>query len=141
MFKIYTDGACKGNPGKGGWGAILIDGDVETVIKGFESNTTNNRMELLAVIEGLSAVVNSTAITLYSDSTYVVDGINKYLSGWVKRGWKNASGADPKNLDLWKRCQFQLVRHKVTAVWVKAHNGDPYNEQVDKIASNQCAYA
>lgn len=138
---IYTDGACKGNPGKGGWAAILISGDTEIVVKGYESNTTNNRMELLAVVEGLAALQNSSKVILYSDSTYVVDGITKYLNGWVKRGWKNASGVEPKNLDLWKRCQYQLSRHIVTAKWVKAHNGDTYNERVDKLASDQCAFA
>lgn len=133
--QLYTDGACRGNPGVGGYGAILIYGKHEKVIQGGERETTNNRMELMAAIEGLSALKEQCIVTLYSDSKYLVDA---YLSGWVenwrKRGWKKSDGA-LKNPELWQRLCELTDYHKVSFVWVKGHNGNPYNERCDALAT------
>ena len=133
--KIYTDGACRGNPGKGGWGAILVYGVYEKELSGGERETTNNRMELTAAIEGLSALKEPCEVTLYSDSKYLVDA---YLNGWVESwrsaGWRRGREA-LKNPDLWERLYSLTERHTVTFVWVKGHNGHDYNERCDRLAT------
>jgi ribonuclease HI len=136
--QIYTDGACRGNPGNGGWGAILVFGKYERELSGGERDTTNNRMELMAAISGLAALRESCKVTLYSDSKYLVDAFNKeWVISWEKAGWRR--GRDElKNPDLWKRL-VELVRaHEVEFVWVKGHNGHDYNERCDSLAT---AYA
>ena len=131
---LYTDGACRGNPGKGGWGAILVYGKHERELSGGERVTTNNRMELLAAIEGLSALKEPCAVTLYSDSKYLVDAFNEgWVYGWKNKGWKRGKD-ELKNPDLWARL-FDLVEtHRVNFVWVKGHNGHAYNERCDALA-------
>ena len=135
---LYTDGACRGNPGKGGWGAILVYGKHERELSGGEAETTNNRMELTAAIEGLSALKEPCAVKLYSDSKYIVDA---FLEGWVhswkKQGWRR--GRDElKNPDLWAKLYSLTEIHEVEFIWVKGHNGHDYNERCDKLAT---AYA
>ncbi|MBQ7660775.1 MAG: ribonuclease HI [Clostridia bacterium] len=133
--QIYTDGACKGNPGPGGYGAILVYGSAEKEFSGGEAETTNNRMELLAVITALSALKEPCAVTLTSDSKYVVDAVEKgWLAAWQKKGWKRADGKPALNADLWKRLLPLLETHKVAFVWVKGHAGHPYNERCDALA-------
>ena len=130
---LYTDGACRGNPGRGGWGAVLVYGKFEKELSGGERETTNNRMELTAAIEGLSALKEPCAVTLYSDSKYLVSA---YEEGWVY-SWEreNFRGGKVKNPDLWQK-MLELTRlHKVTFVWVKGHAGNPYNERCDKLAT------
>ena len=134
--KLYTDGACRGNPGKGGWGAILVYGKYEKEMSGGEALTTNNRMELLAAIEGLSALKEACEVTLYSDSKYLVDA---FLEGWVENwrrsGWKRGKD-ELKNPDLWAKL-YDLTRvHKVNFIWVKGHNGHSYNERCDQLATS-----
>jgi len=132
---IYTDGACKGNPGRGGWGTILVFGEHEKELSGGEANTTNNRMELMAVISGLEALKEPCAMTLTSDSKYLVDAIQKkWLENWQKRNWRKADGSPALNRDLWERLQKQLDRHEVTFRWIKGHAGHPYNERCDRLA-------
>ena len=132
--QIYTDGACSGNPGPGGWAAILVHGDTEKDISGHEKHTTNNRMEMMAAIQGLSALKNSCRVDLYTDSTYVKDGITKWLPGWKARGWKTADKKPVKNVDLWQMLEEAARPHQVEWHWVRGHNGHDYNERVDKIA-------
>ena len=133
---LYTDGACRGNPGKGGWGAILVYGKYERELCGGERETTNNRMELTAAIEGLSALREPCLVTLYSDSKYLIDAFEqKWVYGWEKANWR---AGKVKNPDLWQKL-LELTRvHKVTFVWVKGHNGHSYNERCDALAT---AYA
>ena len=133
---LYTDGACRGNPGKGGWGAILVYGKYEKELSGGERETTNNRMELTAAIEGLRALKEPCSVTLYSDSKYLVDAyLEGWIWGWEKTGFRNGK---VKNPDLWEK-MLELTRiHKVEFVWVKGHNGHSYNERCDALA---CAYA
>lgn len=132
---IYTDGACSGNPGAGGYCAILIFNDIEKVISGGESETTNNRMELLAVIEGLKALKEACSVDLYSDSQYVINAINeKWLENWTNANWKNSSKKDVKNVDLWQALIPLLSRHKVNFIKVKGHSDNEYNNRCDKIA-------
>lgn len=132
---IYTDGACSGNPGVGGYCAILIYNGKEKVVSGREENTTNNRMELVAVIEGLKALKESCAVNLYSDSQYVINAINeKWLDGWVKAGWRANSKNSVKNVDLWQALIPLLKRHNVTFIKVKGHSDNEYNNRCDKIA-------
>ena len=133
---IFTDGACKGNPGPGGWGAILRMGRHEKELSGGEPDTTNNRMELRAVIEGLNALIEPCKVDLYTDSKYVVDGITKWVHGWKKRGWINASKKPVRNDDLWHDLIEAELRHEVTWHWVKGHNGHPENERADRLASD-----
>lgn len=133
-IKIYTDGACSGNPGPGGWGAILHWNDHEKELSGGESETTNNRMELTAVIEGLAALKKPSEVTVYTDSKYVQNGINEWLPDWKKRGWVSASKKPVKNQDLWERIDFMIQIHKVEIIWVKGHSGHEMNERVDKLA-------
>jgi ribonuclease HI len=132
---IYTDGACSGNPGKGGWGAVLKFGDKEKHISGFEVETTNNRMELSGVIFALKALKESCEIELFSDSKYVLDGITKWIDGWKAKGWKTASKQQVKNQDLWVELDLERSRHKIEFTWVKGHNGDKYNEIADELAT------
>ena len=136
--EIFTDGACSGNPGAGGWGAILRYGAVEKELSGSEDATTNNRMELTAVIEALSALKKTCNIVLYTDSRYVMDGVNQWLPNWKQNGWKTANKKTPvKNIDLWQNLDSLLEKHKIKWVWVKGHNGHPENERVDKLARDQ----
>lgn len=135
----YTDGACSGNPGPGGWGALLIARDGNTVVKqrelsGGEAETTNNRMELLAAITALETLERDTALTIITDSVYVKDGITKWIHGWKARGWKTAAKKPVKNEDLWRRLDEATKRHDVTWEWVKGHAGHPENEKADELA-------
>lgn len=134
--EIFTDGACKGNPGKGGWGAILRMGEHEKELAGSDPATTNNRMELTAAIEALKALKRPCRVTLHTDSRYVIDGITKWVFGWQKNGWKNAAKKPVLNDDLWRELVAAVRPHKVEWVWVKGHDGHPENERADKLASN-----
>lgn len=133
---VFTDGACSGNPGPGGWGAILRFGDVEKELKGGEAHTTNNRMELMAAIQGLSALKRPCRVTLSTDSRYVLDGLTKWIHGWLKNGWKTADKKPVKNADLWQELLAAAKPHRVEWVWVKGHAGHPDNERADKLASD-----
>ena len=135
--ELYTDGACSGNPGPGGWGAILRFGEVEKELSGGERDTTNNRMELMAVIQGLEALKKPTQVAVYTDSKYVADGATQWLHGWKKRGWKNAGKEPVKNSTLWKRLDELLKQHQVTFNWVKGHAGHPENERCDALARGE----
>ncbi len=133
---IYTDGACKGNPGAGGWAAILEFEGKEKSLCGGEKLTTNNRMELIAAIEGLKALKMPCNVTLYSDSQYLVNAINKgWLEGWKKKGWRKADKSPVLNDDLWKQLDELLNTHNVSFVWVRGHDGHAYNERCDALAS------
>ncbi|SMX39824.1 ribonuclease HI [Octadecabacter ascidiaceicola] len=134
----YTDGACSGNPGPGGWGAVLIARDGDTVVKerelkGGEAHTTNNRMELLAAINALETLSSASTLTVVTDSSYVKDGITKWIYGWKAKGWKK-KGGEIKNIDLWQRLDEARLRHDVTWEWVKGHAGHPENERADELA-------
>ncbi|WP_298464515.1 ribonuclease HI [uncultured Erythrobacter sp.] len=133
--EIYTDGACKGNPGPGGWGVLLRMGKHEKELSGGEADTTNNRMEMMAVINGLSALIEPCQVDLYSDSKYVIDGITKWVEGWQRRGWINASKKPVRNADLWHELIEVVAKHEVEWHWVKGHSGHPENERVDQLAS------
>lgn len=137
--QIFTDGACKGNPGPGGWGVLLRMGPHEKELSGGEEDTTNNRMEMLAVIEGLNALIEPCTVELFSDSKYVIDGITKWVHGWKKRGWVNASKKPVRNSDLWHDLIEATARHEVSWNWVKGHAGHAENERVDKLASDAAA--
>ena len=131
---IYTDGACSGNPGPGGWAAILMHGDAKKEISGGEAETTNNRMELTAVIEALAALKEPCEVTLYSDSRYVVDAVNKgWLRSWQLKGWRK-KGGEVKNPDLWERLVPFLQKHRITFVWVKGHAENEFNSRCDELA-------
>jgi ribonuclease HI len=131
---IYTDGACSGNPGPGGWGALLRFGGNEKELSGAENPTTNNRMELMAAIEALKALKRPCAVDLYTDSKYVKDGITSWIFGWQKRGWKTADNKDVKNAELWQALLAATQRHQVAWHWVKGHAGHEENERVDALA-------
>jgi ribonuclease HI len=131
---LHTDGACSGNPGPGGWGAILVAGGQEKELCGGEAATTNNRMELMAVIVGLETLTRPCSVTVYSDSKYVIDGITGWIHGWKKRGWKKADGKPVLNADLWQRLDAARGRHQVSWQWVKGHAGDVMNERADALA-------
>ena len=133
--EIYTDGACKGNPGPGGWGALLVFGDVEKELCGGERDTTNNRMELMAAIEALTALKRSCQVSLTTDSQYVRKGITEWMVNWKKRGWKTAAKKPVKNADLWKALDEAAKRHEVEWKWVKGHSGHPGNERADDLAN------
>ena len=134
---LYTDGACRGNPGRGGWGAILVYEGIEKELCGGEAKTTNNRMELTAAIEGLKALKYPCEVTLCSDSKYLIDAIEKkWLVSWKKRGWKKSDGSKVLNVDLWEALESELSRHKVEFVWVRGHNGHDYNERCDELATS-----
>ena len=134
---IYTDGACKGNPGPGGWGVLLQSGETRKELYGGETGTTNNRMELMAVIQALEALKRPCAVTLYLDSQYVLKGITEWLPGWKAKGWRTASKQPVKNQELWQRLDDLLTRsgHVVDWRWVRGHNGDPGNERADALAN------
>ncbi len=135
---IYTDGACKCNPGPGGWGAVLVYGGVEKELSGGEAQTTNNRMELLAAINALEALKEPCEVTLTSDSKYMVDSIEKgWVYSWKAKGWKKADKSPALNPDLWERLLLLLEKHDVKLVWVKGHAGHPYNERCDALACEQ----
>lgn len=137
--ELFTDGACSGNPGPGGWGAILRYQGVEKELSGGEANTTNNRMELSAAIEGLAALKESCQVTLTSDSKYLTDGVAKgWARSWKRNGWRKADKKPALNADLWDRLLTQLDRHDVKIVWVKGHAGHPENERCDALAVAQC---
>ncbi|MBV8605623.1 MAG: ribonuclease HI [Pelomonas sp.] len=138
---VYTDGACKGNPGPGGWGAWLRAGEHEKELCGGEPNTTNNRMELTAVIEALASLKRSCAVTIYTDSEYVKKGMTEWISGWQRRGWKTADGKPVKNADLWTRLDALAKLHALEWRWVKGHAGDPGNERADALANQGVAKA
>ena len=133
--QIFTDGACRGNPGPGGWGALLRFGGEEKTLFGGEQDTTNNRMELTAVIEALGALKRPCDVTLTSDSTYVLKGIQEWMPNWKKRGWKTACKKPVKNVDLWKKLDVLIVEHKIDWQWVKGHSGHPENELADQLAN------
>ncbi|TJZ73317.1 ribonuclease HI [Chitiniphilus eburneus] len=138
-LEIYTDGACKGNPGPGGWGALMRYVSPEQVqekeLFGGESQTTNNRMELMAVIESLAALKRPCALTLYTDSQYVKNGIETWIHNWKKNGWKTADKKPVKNSDLWQRLDTEVHKHQVTWRWVKGHAGHEFNERADQLAN------
>jgi ribonuclease HI len=132
---IYTDGACKGNPGPGGWGGWISFGEQEKRICGGENDTTNNRMELSGAIEGLKALTEACKVTLYTDSSYVQKGITQWLAGWKKKGWKTASKQPVKNKDLWQALDDECQRHDIEWKWVKGHAGIKGNEIADELAN------
>ena len=134
MYVIFTDGACSGNPGPGGWGARLEGPDGVTELKGGEASTTNNRMELLAAIEALASLPDGAQVTLTTDSTYVKEGISSWIHNWKKRGWKTAAKKPVKNVDLWQALDAQNARHTIDWQWVKGHAGHPGNERADELA-------
>ena len=133
--EIYTDGACRGNPGPGGWGVLLRAGDVEKELWGGEPDTTNNRMELLAAIRGLEALKRPSRVLLTTDSEYVRKGITEWIDGWKARGWKTAARSPVKNQDLWQCLETLTSRHEVEWRWVKGHSGHPENERADSLAN------
>jgi ribonuclease HI len=133
--EIFTDGACKGNPGPGGWGALLRMGRHEKELSGSEPSTTNNRMEMTAVIRALEALIEPCEVILHSDSRYVIDGMTKWIHGWQKKGWVSSSRKPVRNEDLWHELIEAAARHKITWQWVKGHDGHVENERVDKLAS------
>ena len=135
LVEIFTDGACRGNPGPGGWGAVLRYKDNEKELYGGEAHTTNNRMELLAAIEALSSLKEPCTVNITTDSQYVKNGINEWISNWKKRGWKTADKKPVKNIDLWQRLDEQVNRHKVMWHWVRGHTGHPENERADALAN------
>lgn len=135
QVEIYTDGACRGNPGPGGWGAILMYGEKRKEIFGGEHQTTNNRMELTAAIEALSSLNRACDLTLYTDSQYVRKGITEWIDGWKAKGWKTAAKKPVKNADLWKRLDAEVARHSIHWVWVKGHAGNAGNELADQLAN------
>lgn len=132
---IFTDGACSGNPGPGGWGAVLRSGDHEKELCGGERDTTNNRMELTAAIEALETLTEPCQVTLTTDSTYVRDGITRWLANWKQNGWRTAAKKPVKNQELWQKLDRQASRHDVTWKWVKGHSGHPENERADMLAN------
>ena len=132
---MYTDGACRGNPGPGGWGVLMSHGEQRKTLHGGEARTTNNRMELTAVIEGLNALKRTCAVELYTDATYVMQGLNEWMPNWKARGWKTASRKPVKNQDLWQALDAACQRHQINWHWVKGHAGDPGNEEADRLAN------
>lgn len=133
--EIFTDGACRGNPGPGGWGALLRCGGSEKAFKGGELLTTNNRMELMAAIVGLESLKRACDVMITTDSKYLMDGIGTWMAGWKKRGWKTAARTPVKNEDLWRRLDEARGRHRVQWRWVKGHSGHPENELADRLAN------
>ncbi len=134
-IEIYTDGACRGNPGPGGWGALLIAGHHRKVMHGGDPETTNNRMELTAAIEALNVLKKPSRVVLHTDSKYVMDGISEWLANWKRRGWKTANKKPVKNQDLWMALDAAAGRHDIEWVWVKGHDGNPGNEEADRLAN------
>ena len=138
---IYTDGACKGNPGAGGWGAFLSYQGSESELYGYEPDTTNNRMELQAAIEALKVLKRSCEVELYTDSEYLRKGVTEWMQGWIKNGWRTAAKKPVKNKDLWLALDQQISRHEIEWHWVKGHAGDPGNEKADELANLAIAEA
>ncbi|MBQ3565225.1 MAG: ribonuclease HI [Alphaproteobacteria bacterium] len=136
--RVYTDGACSGNPGPGGWGAVLIfeDGTI-TELSGRAENTTNNKMELTAAIKSLEFFTEKTSVEIFTDSTYVKNGITQWIKNWEKNNWKNSAKQDVKNRELWEQLSELAKRHQVSWNWVKGHDGDKFNEMADKLASGR----
>ena len=132
---LYTDGACRGNPGPGGWGVWLRYGEHERELCGGEWETTNNRMELMAAIQGLSVLSSACQVQLFTDSKYVLQGITQWMPDWKKRNWKTAAKKPVKNVDLWKELDEQVARHQIDWQWVKGHSGDPGNDKADELAN------
>ena len=132
---LYTDGACRGNPGPGGWGAYLEYGTAQKKLKGYAEETTNNRMELTAVIQGLRALTRTCDVELKTDSKYVLQGVNEWLPGWKRNGWKTAAKKPVKNVDLWQALDTEVSRHAIEWQWVKGHSGIPGNELADQLAN------
>jgi ribonuclease HI len=141
QVEIFTDGACKGNPGPGGWGALLRMGEAEKELSGGERETTNNRMEMTAVIRALAALNQPCAVRLTTDSKYVIDGITKWVFGWQKKGWVNAKKEPVANEDLWREMLVVARPHTIEWLWVRGHNGHVENERVDKLASDAALVA
>ena len=139
LVDAYTDGACSGNPGPGGWGALLRIGGRERELSGAEPATTNNRMELMAAISALEALKRPCKVRLYTDSTYVRDGVTKWIHGWKKNGWKTSDKKPVKNVDLWQRLDAARVPHQVEWIWVKGHSGHAENDRVDALARQAIA--
>mgnify|MGYP001187904962 FL=1 len=135
MINIYTDGACKGNPGPGGWGALIIENGVENEIYGGEGNTTNNRMEIMAVIMALRSIDKKSEITVFTDSTYVQKGINEWIDKWKINGWRTSNRKDVKNKDLWVQLDSLNSKIRVNWMWVKGHSGHPENDRADFLAN------
>ncbi|MEM7767216.1 MAG: ribonuclease HI [Pseudomonadota bacterium] len=131
---IWTDGACSGNPGPGGWGVLLVSGENRKELRGGETSTTNNRMELMAAIQALNALKSASSVRLHTDSTYVKDGLTKWIHGWKRNGWKTAAKKPVKNQDLWQALDEACARHEIEWIWVKGHAGDPGNERADALA-------
>ena len=136
LVEIATDGACKGNPGRGGWGVLLRMGATEKELSGGEAHTTNNRMELMAAIQGLNALKKPCRVKLSTDSRYVMDGLTKWIKGWQKNGWKTADKKPVKNADLWQQLLDAAKPHRIEWLWVKGHAGHPDNERADQLASD-----
>ena len=132
---MWTDGACKGNPGPGGWGVLMVYGEHTKELFGGEALTTNNRMELLAVIKGLEALIRPSQVHLHVDSSYVMNGMTKWIHGWKRNGWRTADKKPVKNAELWQELETQIARHEVRWEWVKGHAGDPGNERADQLAN------
>ena len=138
MIEIWTDGACSGNPGPGGWGAVIRTNGVDTELHGGEPATTNNRMELMAAIAALEHHASGTKVTLHTDSTYVKDGLTKWILGWKRNGWKTADKKPVKNQDLWMRLDAAAAAHKIDWRWVKGHSGHAENDRADALARLGC---
>lgn len=135
QVRIYTDGACRGNPGPGGWGAVLEDGDRVRELQGAQAETTNNRMELLAAIEALGSLPEQCAVEMVTDSEYLMKGVREWMGAWKRKGWKTARGKPVKNRDLWQRLDGLLPAHRVRWRWVRGHTGVPGNERADALAN------
>ncbi|GAA4735062.1 ribonuclease HI [Isoptericola chiayiensis] len=136
LVEIWTDGACKGNPGIGGWGALLRSGEHSKELFGGERSTTNNRMELTAVVEALRALKQPSGVTVHTDSSYVMNGMKTWIAGWKRNGWQTSAKKPVKNVDLWQALDAEVARHQVQWVWVKGHAGDPGNERADQLAND-----
>lgn len=135
IIYIYSDGACKGNPGAGGWGALMVAGDRRKEISGGEPNTTNNRMEMTAVIRALEQLKRPSTVEVHTDSQYVQKGVSEWLPGWKRRNWRTADGKPVKNQDLWERLDALSQQHHIEWIWVRGHNGHPENERADQLAN------